>query len=77
VRSDLAAFFQNVDVLRRKGRFAARVVVFSDEVGKMQRAAKACGPCSDDKNIGFELFALKGHWATAILANAEVTVFGL
>ena len=59
--ADFAAFFEDVDILGGEWGLGAGLVVFFDEIGEMQGAGKAGGPCPDDEDVGFELFALDGH----------------
>ena len=59
--ADFAAFFEDVDVFGGEFGLGTGFVMFFDEVGKVQSAREAGGPCADDEDIGFELFALYGH----------------
>jgi hypothetical protein len=35
--------------------------MFFDEIGEMQGGGETGGACTDDEDVGFELFALDGH----------------
>ncbi len=61
MRADFAAFFEDVNVFGGELGLGAGGVVLLDEIRQMQCAREACGPRADDKDIGFELFALIGH----------------
>lgn len=59
--ADFAAFFEDVYIFRGERRLGAGVVVFLDEIGKMQGARETGRACADDQDVGFELFALDVH----------------
>ncbi len=59
--ADFAAFFEDVDIFGGERGLGAGVVVLLDEIGEMQGAREPGRACADDKDVGFELFALDGH----------------
>ena len=67
--ADFAAFFEDVDIFGGERWLGAGVVVFLDEIGEMQGARETGGSCADNQDVGFELFALDGQRACAILTK--------
>jgi hypothetical protein len=61
VRADFAALFEDVNIFGGEFRLGATGVVSFDEISEIKSAGKTGRAGSDDKDIGFKLFALDGH----------------
>ncbi len=64
MRTQLAAFFKNVNIFRREfspALRAARFVVLADQARQVQRAREPRGARANDQYIRFELFALNAY----------------
>ena len=61
VGANLAALFEDVDILGGEFRLRAAFVVLLNQIGEMEGAGEPGRSGADDEDVGFELFALNGH----------------